>query len=191
MPRFTIIDRLPKDVREAIDRWRTEEALTIDEVLAKLKEEFGVTVVRSTLALHIQKRMDAVGTRLRELREVSEGMSRAIGEGDTQKVGALNRELAHVIMLRLQTAKDDKGKDVSFNPMEAMLIAKALDHLASAEKKDTDRALAVTKALGKEVKKKIEGIAAEVAAGGENKPDAMAVLKKVREIYNIFDEPKK
>lgn len=191
MPRATLIDKLPKEVREEINRWRIEDHLTIDEIIEKLKAARGIEIKRATMGLHVQK-LEQVGERIRELRAVSEGLAKAVGEGDSQKVNSLNRELAHSLLMRLQVAKDGDGKDVHFGPMDVMFISKALDHLAHAEKLDSDRAIMVRREVGKEVKKKIDGIVADATASEGAKPDAAAVLRRIREeVYGIFEEPKK
>ena len=175
MPRFTIIERLPLDVRAAIDHWRIDDHLEIDQILERLKAEYAVELARSTLGEHVQK-IEAVGAKIRELRAVSEGLTRAIGAGDTEKVGALNRELAHSILMRLSTATDEDGKDILFKPMEAMLIAKALDHLAHAEQLDIERALKVRKETAEKAVKEVEKVLKSDAPGLS--ADTVAKIKR-------------
>jgi hypothetical protein len=142
--RPSIFDRMDPKVREEINRRRLDRGQTIEELFDYL-ESIGVRVSTAAIGRHVKKLEDQVGSKIRELRIAAEAVRKTLDDGDDAKVGALNRELAHSILMRLQTAQDEEGNDVQFSPMEAMFLAKALDHLASAEKKDADRILKIRK----------------------------------------------
>jgi hypothetical protein len=154
MMRPSTIDRMDPKIREEINRLRIDKGFTIDEILAHIRT-MGVTVSRSAMGRHVKRLEDEVGEKIRELRIAAAAISKTVDEAaDNDKAGALNRELAHSILMRLQIAKDDEGNDIPFSPQEAMFIAKALDHLSHAEKLDADRVLKIRQEAAKETAKK-------------------------------------
>lgn len=157
--RPSTIDRLDPALREQINRLRIDKGYTIDQIVDHMKT-MDVTLSRSALGRHVKTLEDKVGDKIRELRIAAEAVGKKLDGTDDGRVGALNRELAHAIIMRTSTAQNDDGDDVAFSPQEAMFIAKALDHLAKAEKTDTDRLLkereAATKQALKEVGKELK-----------------------------------
>jgi hypothetical protein len=182
------IDRLPPEMREVLNTLRIDKGYTIDQIVDHMKG-MDVALSRAAVGRHVKSLEDKVGEKIRELRLAAEAVSKRLDSADDAKVGALNRELAHAIIMRVATAQDAEGNDVTFDAQEAHFIAKALDHLARAEKSDAERILKIRKEVGRDVRGKIEQIAADATAEGD-KPDGAAVLKRIREeVYGLFDLP--
>ena len=178
--RPSTIDRLEKPIREEINRLRIDDGKTIDEILAHLKTMGGpaASVSRSALGRHVVS-IEKVGERIRELRGVAEGISKAVGEGDNAKVAALNRELTHSILMRVATATDERGDDVQFSPAEANFIAMALHHLASAEKVDVERVLRVRKDTAERAARTTESELKKLKLPGLTKDTIQAIRQQV------------
>ena len=149
MPRPSTIDQLPAEIRDEIGRLRGR-GNTIDEIVAHLRTlEVGVS--RSALGRHI-KSMDAIGERLRQSRVVAETLVRELGDAPESRTARLNIELMHSAILDLHM-RAAEGEDVdedgraalAGNPQGAMMLAKALDHLAKAKKSDADYVATVEK----------------------------------------------
>lgn len=145
MPRQSTVRRLPPEVRDRIGAL-LDQGRTLDEILTHLAD-LDVHVSRSALGRYKQQ-IDKVSERIRRSREVAEALVRNLGDEPESKTTRLNIELLHgclTDMLMQVPAPgeevadgDDAGPDVSLNPMGAMLMAKALDHLAKAKKSDAD-----------------------------------------------------
>ncbi|HYH17587.1 MAG TPA: DUF3486 family protein [Azospirillum sp.] len=149
------IDRLPKEIREAIGQLRQDGA-TIDEILAHLRG-MQVDVSRSAVGRHVQK-IEKIGAQLRETREAAEALVRELGDEPDSKVARLNIELGHAMLMRLLAGKD--GEPVQLDAQEANFAAGAIQKLTSARKTDADlvlklqaeadkKALATLEAVGK------------------------------------------
>lgn len=142
MPRKGSIDRLGPEIRDAIGRL-LDQGRTLDEVLAHL-EAMSVDISRSALGRYAQK-LASAGERLRRSRTVAEALVRKLGDQPESKTARLNIELLHGVILDLFMAEDDdQGVDgdgkaaLAGNPMGAMMLAKALEHLTKASRHDVE-----------------------------------------------------
>jgi hypothetical protein len=172
MPRKSTVDRLGPEVRDAIGRL-LDEGATLDEILAHL-ENMSVEVSRSALGRYTQK-LAAAGEKLRRSRAVAEALVRRFGDQPESKTARLNIELLHGAILDLFMVEDDQadadGDDGRKkkqqaglgDPMGAMLLAKALEHLTKASRHDVEF-LEKAKKLAAEAAKKQAATAAEQMA---------------------------
>jgi hypothetical protein len=131
MARPSTVRRQVPEVREAISLWHGE-GRTLDEILAALEEAYGVKLSRSALHRYV-KGQDKVMERVERSRQLArEIVARYGGESDdVQTIG--NLELIHAAINAIAAAADpETGDPVVAGPMDAMLMAKALDHLLKA-----------------------------------------------------------
>ncbi|GGG30892.1 hypothetical protein GCM10010964_18530 [Caldovatus sediminis] len=144
MPRPSSISRLPPEIRAEIGRLR-EAGRTIDEILAHLRA-MDVAVSRSALGRHV-KGLAELGEKLRRSRAVAEALVRQLGEAPESRTARLNIELLHTAILDLfmkagegeEEGVDGEGRAaLAGNPMGAMLLAKALEHLTKASRHDQE-----------------------------------------------------
>ncbi len=153
------IDKLPTEVRELIGRLR-EGGRTIDEIMGKLAE-LDVDVSRSALGRHV-KGLAEVGEQLRRSREIATALVSRFGEDADNRVGRLNIELMHGLVMQAVTAsaegEDGQPQAVTFTPEDTMFLARSLQSLASAQKIDTDRLLKVRVETAKEAAKAVETV---------------------------------
>jgi hypothetical protein len=165
------IDKLDPKVREEISRLRIDHGYTLDQIVDHLKK-MDVDVKRASLGRHVKKLEDKVGSKIKELRVAAEAVRKTLDDGDDAKVGALNRELAHAVLMRTLTGQGDEGEDIEFSPEECKFIGQALQALATAEKSDTERVLKVRKetavkaaaAVDKVIKSDAPGLSKETVA---------------------------
>lgn len=105
---------------------------------------------RSGLGLHIQG-LDRLAARLHKTRAIAEALVRKTGSEES-RLTQLNVELMHSVVTDLVLAAEsaesgqanpdeDAAPGVLSDPAQVMFLAKALDHLASARKKDADMVL--------------------------------------------------
>ncbi len=151
------IDKLPEEVREAIGKLRVQ-GRTIDEILSHLRQ-LDVGVSRSALGRHL-KGMEAMKERLQRTREMAVALVDRFGDQPDNRVARLNLELMHSVVnqtiLATQDDEDGEPQPVTFTPEDAKFLAQALAQLASAQKTDTDRTLAVQREATKSAANKAE-----------------------------------
>jgi len=146
MPRKSTVRRLPPELREQIGAL-IDQGRTLDEITAHLNQ-LGAEVSRSALGRYKQH-LDKVGDKLRRSREVAEALIAKLGTAPESKALRLNVELMHGVLMDLALNANDEGegdrkgepaegKPVALEPMGAMLLSKALDHLSRASKADAE-----------------------------------------------------
>jgi hypothetical protein len=138
------IDKLPESIREEIGRLRMNGA-TLDQILAHLHTMTPDVPSRSALGRHALK-IDALGERLRRSRTMAEALASGLGDAPESQAARLNIELLHNTMMELflrdadgDEASDETGKAALLgNPEGLMMLAKAVQALASASKTNED-----------------------------------------------------
>lgn len=142
MPRTSTVRRLPPGLREKIGQL-LDQGRSLDEIKAAL-DSLGADVSRSALGRYKQQ-VDKVGEKLRRSREVAEALVSKLGDAPESKSLRLNVELMHGLLLDLavnatavEESGEEGGKPVVLEPMDAMLLSKALDHLGRASKADAE-----------------------------------------------------
>jgi len=136
----------------------------------------GADVSRSALGRYRQH-IAKVSERIRRSREVAEALVRNLGEEPESKTTRLNIELLHGaindLMMQLPVPGEDgqlpaEGEDAEgLNPMGAMLLAKALDHLAKARKSDADLINKLREQMRKEAANVVDAVAQKHGASTE------------------------
>ncbi len=159
MPRPSSVDRLPEETRVLIGRLRGV-GWTIDQIHEHLQGLLDRAPSRSALGRHI-KGLDALGERMRRSRQVAEALVRELGDAPESRAARLNIELLHsaILDLHMRAAEGDDGSDpegiaaLAGNPEGAMMLAKALDHLARASKSNVEFLAAAEKRAAERAKK--------------------------------------
>jgi hypothetical protein len=180
MRRPSSIDRLPKEVREAIGRLR-EGGSTIDEILAHL-HQMEAAVSRSALGRHV-KSLDEIGERMRRSRAMAEALTDKFGQDPDNRVARVNLELLHGLVFETLTAgasadeeNNGEGAPLVLDPQSAKLLSETLRNLATAQKSDADRMIVARREAAKEAAKAVD----EVAANGERglSADTVELIKQ-------------
>jgi hypothetical protein len=165
------IDKLPVEVRELI-AGLVDNGKTIEEIVLKLHElvDDGQLVndqvpSKSSVHRHIQK-IKKITERMRRSKDIAETVVKELGTDQESKAARLNIEVLHTLILDLSMAAaedvDEETGELTLTPSQAMQLAKAVDHLAKAEKANADLILKVRD----EVKK--QAIAAVKKVGTSN-----------------------
>ncbi|MCG7545558.1 DUF3486 family protein [Pseudoalteromonas sp. MM17-2] len=161
------IDQLPEDIKRKLDAMLRDKSYSqadiLDEVnslilAAGLDEE--ATISRSGLSRHAQK-TEAIGQKLRELRESTKALTAELGDkptGDTTKlILEMGRsQLFKAMQHQLLNPDDDNDVDIGMIK-DAMLAAQRLESTAMAahkREKDIRRAYAeeAANAVGEELR---------------------------------------
>ena len=178
MARRSNIERLPKEIQEAIAELR-RKGCTIDEILAHLRG-MGLSdtaVSRSGLGRHIQE-LDALAEEGRQQKILADALVGRFGEEPDSSLARANVELMHGLLFKLSLARRTQdGADLSAE--EIAFMARSLSSLATASKLDVDR---IEKIERRAVAKAIRD--AENRAGEKSgRPTAEDVLRLMKEAY--------
>lgn len=184
MPARSAVEKLPPEVRETVEVWLKEflaGRFTLDEVMMRLDAQWVMLAPdepmpsRSSLHRHAEK-FKAVADRLKRAQELTQmfadaaGPQVADGQGLKIMISAV-QSLIYDLLAKL-------GDDETLDPRAIHDLAKAANHMASAQKLDADRALKieqeVRKKVAEEVKEELKG-----APRGISDEVAEAVYKRI------------
>lgn len=143
MTRPSSIDALDTKIQAEIGRLRMQ-GCTIDEIVAHLGTMHGATVSRSALGRHV-KGLERVAEQIRRSREVATALVQQLGDAPESETARLNIEIMHsaILDLKMRSADGEKVDEggaaaLAGNPEGIMLLSKAIDHLAKAQKSNLD-----------------------------------------------------
>jgi hypothetical protein len=171
------IDRMPAEVRDWIGRLR-DQGRTLDEIIGKLRElDLEALPSRSALHRHLQQ-AEAVAERLRKSRAVADVIVRRLGDAEPDKTTRLNIELMHQAVFDMMSGVNaEDGEAVTLEPMQVMLMAKALDHLGKASKDDVARTIAIERRATEKALKQAEAAVVKVGGAGALTPELQVAFK--------------
>lgn len=153
MGRKSAIVKLPPPVREAVDRAIRDGRATAEEIVAMVNG-MGETVSRSAVSNYARNAREQMQT-YRQAQEIASVWAKRMEEQPNGDVAQLNLQLLSTLAFKVLSDINERV-DEPVAPMEMMLLAKALDHAAKAERTTVERDL--------RVKKELAARAAEVVA---------------------------
>lgn len=141
MGRQSSIDKLPPEVREALNAWLRDPAITQQETADRtnaLLEEIGVDhrVSRSAVNRYSQK-MEEIGAKLRQSREVAEMWVANLGSEPQGKVGKLINEMIRMMAFETGAALAEGAEPVP--PKLLKDLALTVQRLESAANMNEER----------------------------------------------------
>lgn len=189
-------DRMPEwadEVRIWVEEALVERKLRQTEILAeanprliRLAAENGVDEadapqLSSSALSRLAMARATVFERHARAKAMFDGLRSQIGDEDVDDTTRLLAEFVKEIAMELSA----DGEVASTK--NAMEIARAVKDLASAQKISADRRLALEAATKAKLIKAVDAVEGAIA-GETDKPDAAAVLKRIRQdVYGIFD----
>lgn len=187
MGRKSSIRRQPPDVREAIGALH-RQGRTLDEILDALDEAFGVKISRSALHRHV-KGLDKTMLRVDRSRQIAEALVSRFGQETESKVVRANIELMHAAISELLSFDiegggfGEDGDRERAGPMDAMLLAKALEHLTRADRHNAELITKIRTEARKEAEAKMTKAVDRVAKEEGAKASPKEVLERIKAIY--------
>ncbi|EWH09852.1 protein gp27 [Catenovulum agarivorans DS-2] len=139
------VDLLPEDIKKRLDEMLRDKRFSQSEILEEVNQliiqsglDDGATISRSGLSRHAQK-TEAIGQKLRELRESTKALTAELGDkptGDTTKlILEMGRsQLFKAMQKQLMNPDDDDDVDIGMIK-DAMLAAQRLEATAMAAHK--------------------------------------------------------
>lgn len=177
MPARSAVEKLPPEARAIVEGWLKEflgGRMTLDEVMLRLDAQWSMLAPddappsRSSVHRHAQK-FEKVAQRIRRSQELTQMFADAAGPqvADGKGIQVMVQAVQSLIYDVLSKLEEDETLD----PRAIHDLAKAANHMASAQKLDADRALKieqeVRKKVAAEVKEELKdsprGISDEVA----------------------------
>jgi hypothetical protein len=152
-------------------------SFTIDEMLEEVRA-LGGEVKRSAVGDY-KKTMESRLVRMREAQEVARVWIDRLGESPDSQMGQLVAEMVKTVAFRTLSDLDDSGETVT--PGDLMLVAKALQSTASAQKVDHEFRKKLRDEFQAEMKSKVESAAGEVqqiARNGGLSDEAAAQMRE-------------
>ncbi|RJG46453.1 phage protein Gp27 family protein [Mesorhizobium sp. DCY119] len=183
------IDLLPAeaeaDVAWAIGEIEAGGRLQIDihaEFNARLADRGIGPISHSAFSRYaLRKRM--AFTRLREVREISNAITAALGPGDDD---ALTTAIAQLIKTRAYELLEGGNK---VDTKGAMELARAVQAIGSAQKTSAEHRSKLEAGIRAKLEKAVDAAESELAASGASAADGAEVLRKIRQdIYGIFEK---
>lgn len=139
MARASKIDRLPREIREAIGRL-FQDGRSLDEILGHLQQLRVTEISRSGLHRHTLK-LKRLGERLQKSRAMAEGLAQQLGDKPGDQVARVNIEILHSFISDAMASAEDpdseEGREAAAalrNPKGAALFAEAIERLTKASR---------------------------------------------------------
>jgi hypothetical protein len=138
MPKRGFETRLPKDVREELDRQIVDGRLTVDQLWTWLRER-GVEVGRTAVHRHMQS-VEQVAAQMREAREAASAIVSQLGPDAAEgKIGQMLIEVTQNIAFKIAREKLLQEDGPGLGMEELMFLTSSVQKLVSAQKTDQDR----------------------------------------------------
>jgi uncharacterized protein DUF3486 len=173
----TKIARLPREVREALERLRTERGYNSKELLAYLQScgaEVGIRAVRR----HVN-RLDQKMESCREAQEVASAWVAQLGKEPEGGVGRLLLTMLRIVALRHIADLGDPAAGEAAKPADMILIAKTITEMETASTAIADREIKLRAELRSELDRKVGAIKPDTAADSSRD---IATLNKAKEL---------
>ena len=173
--------RLPRDLREEIERMWREGRFTLDDLMEFVRSkgaDAGSTpegISRSGLHRYLRN-FEQTAKRLREAQEVAGAVVGKLIDEPRGDVGRLLQELLKTIAFQQLSGIEEAGAEVK--PADLMFLAKALQSVESAGKVSAEREQKIRAMVREQLERKVD----EMKAAAAGKPDAAATLEKVKEM---------
>jgi len=183
--RPSTIDRLPKEAREALNAWLRDPAISQAETTERtnaLLAEIGVDHrISKTAVNRYSQRMEQIGAKLRQSREVSEMWIANLGSQPQGQLGKLINEMIRTMAFETGAALAESNEPVP--PAILKDLALAVQRLESAANMNEDRE---RKVRIEERQRVVEEAATRVEAAGNQGGMSRESIETIkREILGI------
>ena len=124
MGRKSSIERAPPTVRKRIEQFLRENRMTLDEMVAAIKAEFGADAAPSRSALHrFGEGFEEMMAEQRRIEAAAQAMVGELGDGIGEKSGALLAQAVTTLATKVAFRAHAQGDDVSIDEVRKLTIA--------------------------------------------------------------------
>lgn len=171
MPRRSTITQLPPEIREAIDRAIREGRASADDIV-EMVNGMGAQVSASAVTRYARSAREQM-QHYRQAQEIATVWAKRMEESPQGDVAQLNLQLLSTLAFKVLSDINERA-DAPVEAMEMMLLAKALDHAAKAERTTLERDLRIRK----EVAQAAAARAVSAAKKGGLSADAVDIIRR-------------
>lgn len=192
MPRKSTVKTLPPVLLSEVNRILADDALTLDELVAYLREA-GHPRGRSALHRHKQ-RQEKVAKRLRQSREMATALVQELGPSVTEgKTGRMLVEILQSMVFdhmlnRVEAGDGEGGDDDDMSSQDFFFLAKSIKELAAASKLSTDQEMKLKEKFVSDAIAIVDEVNEEAKQGGEPGLSAEAIERLKREMLGVRDQ---
>lgn len=179
MPRQSSIKRMPADQRAYLEKLLREDKYTLDELLAKVREQFPRADLPSRSALgRYSQNLGELAGRMRDIQAASNALVSELGEDPNDRAGQLLVQAVTTLATHAALKANDAGEELSIKEVAA--LARGARNVLEARK----MSLAERQAIAKEAREALareqeEKLAATVKAGGLSASAAETIRKQI------------
>lgn len=124
MGRKSSIERAPLPVRKRIEQFLRENRMTLDEMVAAIKAEFGADAAPSRSALHrFGEGFEEMMAEQRRIEAASQAMVGELGEGVGEKAGALLAQAVTTLATKVAFRAHSNGDEISVDEVRKLAVA--------------------------------------------------------------------
>lgn len=179
MPKRSFVARMPKDLREELDRLIAEGGLSVDDVWTWLRGR-GVEVGRSSVHRHMQD-VDQVAAEMRQAREAAAAIVSNLGPDAAEgQVGKLLIQVVQNIAFKIARQQLIDPEAPALDMEGLMFLTSSVQKLTSAEKTDADRASKLKAEFAREQAAKVGELGKKLGWSGEMARQVRAEILGVR-----------
>lgn len=177
MGQRSFASRLPKDLREELDRLIADGGLSVDEVWGWLRGR-GVEAGRSSVHRHMQS-VEEVAAEMRQAREAASAIVQNLGpDAGEGQVGRLLIQVVQNIAFKVARTQLTGGGELGME--ELMFLTSSVQKLASAEKTDADRVAKLRADWAKEKAAEVGQLGKKLGWSAETAAQVRAEIMGVR-----------
>lgn len=179
MPRQSSIKRMPADQRSYLEKLLREDRYTLDEMLAKVAQQFPSAALPSRSALgRYSQNLGELAGRMRDIQAASNALVSELGEDPNDRAGQLLVQAVTTLATHAALKANDAAEELSIKEVAA--LARGARNVLEARK----MSLAERQAIAKEAREALareqeEKLAATVKAGGLSASAAETIRKQI------------
>lgn len=154
------VDLLPEEIKAQLNMMLRDGRLEQQEILNIINEEIddaGKKLSRSGLNRYATK-MEKIGAKIRQSREVAEVWTAKLGDAPTSEVGKLLQEVVRTMAFETGMAMTDQDEPVA--PKAISQLALAIQRIEQAASASHKRETEIRKAFADEAAKEVDAIGA-------------------------------
>jgi uncharacterized protein DUF3486 len=174
MPRQSIIELLPRNQREELERLWVDGGYTRKQLHAHLRS-LGFNISYTNLVRHVRKLQERID-RYRDAHEVSERWLKKLGDQPDNNIGRMLLEMLRMVAFRQLSDLGEGKADEATTPGHIAVLAKALKEMEAASSAIDDRETRMIEKLRSELDQKAD------AMKQKGPRDEVAALEKAKEL---------
>jgi hypothetical protein len=162
------VEKLPDNIKQALDKLLRDGSRTQQEILDHINKLLPEDDQLSRSGLNrYSTRMESVGAKLRETREIANAWMARFGDEPTSDVMQLVTEMMQGVLFKISLKAAEAADDELIDPEEMKDIALAIQRLSRAAEMNAKREQQIRKAFADQAATETEKVAKEAGLSAE------------------------